>query len=298
MMGGGIAILLHFKGQLHGIAARLGEDTKSIMQFALLSLVILPILPNRSYGPYDVLNPRQVWWMVVLIVGIELGGYIVYKFFGPRAGLLTAGILGGVISSTATTVSYARQTSAEDQDKRSATVILLASAVSCGLVLVEIGVVAPGFLRTAAAPVSILVVLLGAVPVVRWFRHTKEGGVMPAQGNPSELKAALYFALLYAGILLAIAWVKDSFGAQGLYLVAVFSGLAEVHALALSTAQLVETGRLDGGQGWRIITVALLSSLAFKVVVVATLGTRSLFRRVIAPYIVTISVGAGILMAW
>lgn len=156
-IGGGIAVLLHFKGQLHGIAARLGDDSKSIMQFVLISMVILPILPNRSYGPYDVLNPRQIWLMVVLVVGIGLGGYILYKFFGPKAGLFLAGILGGIISSTVTTVNYSKRVAKQElADISAAVVILIASTVSCTLVLVEISVVAPGFLRTAIAPLSIV----------------------------------------------------------------------------------------------------------------------------------------------
>src|SRR5579864_565363 len=137
-LGGGIAVLLHFKGQLHGIAARLGEDSKAIMQFALISMVILPILPNRTYGPFNVLNPRQIWLMVVLIVGIGLGGYITYKFFGAKAGLLLAALLGGVISSTATTVSYSKRAAKQElADNAAAIVILLASTMSCALVLVE-----------------------------------------------------------------------------------------------------------------------------------------------------------------
>jgi uncharacterized membrane protein (DUF4010 family) len=101
-IGGGVAVLLQFKGELHGIVAKLGDnDLKAIMQFALLSLVILPILPNRVYGPFSVLNPRQIWWMVVLIVGISLVGYILYKFSGTGTGVVVNGLLGGVISSTA-----------------------------------------------------------------------------------------------------------------------------------------------------------------------------------------------------
>ena len=95
-------------------------------------MVILPILPNRSYGPYDVLNPRQIWLMVVLIVGIGLGGYIAYKFFGQKTGLFLAGALGGIISSTATTVSYSKRAAKKElADTPTAIVILLASTVSC-----------------------------------------------------------------------------------------------------------------------------------------------------------------------
>ena len=119
-VGGGVAVLLQFKPELHRIAQRLGdEDLRAIMQFVLITCIILPVLPNHNYGPgrfihpgkpiaaLDVLNPWQIWLMVVLVVGLSLTGYIVYKFFGRNAGILLGGILGGAISSTATTVSYA-----------------------------------------------------------------------------------------------------------------------------------------------------------------------------------------------
>jgi uncharacterized membrane protein (DUF4010 family) len=130
-IGGGAAVLLHFKGELHGIVARLGaNDLKAIMQFALISLVILPVLPNRTYGPFAVLNPRNIWWMVVLIVGISLGGYIVYKFLGQRAGIVLGGVLGGMVAGAATTVSYAkRAAAAPGVIGPAAIVITIASAV-------------------------------------------------------------------------------------------------------------------------------------------------------------------------
>lgn len=298
-IGGGVAVLLHFKGQLHGIAARLEEDSKSIMQFALISMVILPILPNRSFGPFDVLNPRQIWLMVVLIVGIGLGGYIVYKFFGEKAGLLLAGVLGGIISSTVTTVSYSKRAKKQElADNSAAIVILIASTVSCALVLVEIGFVAPGFFRVAAAPLSILVATLGMPALAFWLLSRKDRTEMSHQGNPSELKGALYFALLYTFILFAIAAVKDRYGARGLYVVAAASGLVEVHALALSTAQLVETGRVGIAEGWRVIAVALVSNLAFKVAIVMLLGGRSLWAKAALPCVLSMTAGIGIVLIW
>jgi len=105
-LGGAVAVLLQFKGELHGIARKLGEDDlRAIMQFVLISCIILPVLPDKTYGPYAVINPRNIWLMIVLIVGLSLSGYIAYKFFGSKVGVVLSGILGGLISSTATTVS-------------------------------------------------------------------------------------------------------------------------------------------------------------------------------------------------
>jgi len=121
---------------------------------------------------------------------------------------------------------------------------------------------------------------------------------MPSQGNPSELKGALFFALLYTFILLAIAAVKDHYGVQGLYVVAAASGLAEVHALALSTSQLVESGRLGGAEGWRIVVVALISNLILKGAAVAMFGVRRLWQKVALPYVLTMAAGLGIVLGW
>ena len=117
VLGGVVAVLLQLREPLHQFAGRMGEpDIKAIMQLVLIALVILPLLPDRTFGPYGVLNPYQIWWMVVLIVGLSLLGYVGYKLLGARAGTVLAGILGGVISSTATTASYARRTKQDPGD--------------------------------------------------------------------------------------------------------------------------------------------------------------------------------------
>ena len=164
-IGAGVAVLLQFKPELHGIVHRLGAaDLKGIMQFVLITCIILPVLPNRTYGPFDVLNPFETWLMVVLIVGMSLGGYITYKFFGQNAGILLGGFLGGAISSTATTVSSSRQArGGQTRPAVAAIVILVASTVVFIRVLIEIAVVVgrtkPDFLRTAATPIVILMLL-------------------------------------------------------------------------------------------------------------------------------------------
>ena len=295
-IGGGAAVLLHFKGELHGIVARLGAgDLKAVMQFALISLVILPVLPNRTYGHYAVLNPRNIWWMVVLIVGINLGGYIAYKFLGQRAGIVLGGILGGLISSTATTVSYSkRAAAAPGAIGPAAIVIMIASTIVFARLLLEIATVAPAFLPAAAPWLIALLVISAVSSFALWFRSGKDHDEMPEQENPSELKSAVLFGLIYAVVLFVVAAVKERYGNRGLYVVAGLSGLTDVDAITLSTAQLVNTGRLDAGDGWKLIVLAAISNLIFKAGAVAALGRRRLFVRILPAYGVVIA--AGILM--
>jgi len=285
VLGGTVAVLLHAKARLHGLVGRLGDqDVAAIMRFVLLTLVILPVLPNRTFGPLGVLNPRHIWLMVVLIVGISLGGYLAYKLLGDRAGTLLSGILGGTISSTATTVTYARLGRlGERNSSLSSVVILLASTVVFVRVLVEIAVVAPGSLRVAAPPLVVLLVVFGGLSRLAWTRREVEVQAMPEQDNPTEMRFALAFGALYAVILLAVAAGNEWFGTEGLYAVAAISGLTDMDAITLSTANLTRQGRVDPETLWRVVVVASISNLAFKLGLAGALGGRPLLLR-LAPY--------------
>jgi len=296
---GAVAVLLHLKPQLHSLAARIGDrDFTAVMQFALISLVVLPVLPDRYYGPYEVLNPFRIWLMVVLIVGISLSGYVAYKLLGVRAGSWAAGILGGLISSTATTVSVSRR-SAEmpGTAQLSAFVILVASAIVFLRVGILIGATAPSFLRTALLPLLAMFVVLIAMGGINLRGPAGGAGPLPEQGNPTELRSALLFGLLYALVLLAVAAANTAFGDRGLYVAAVLSGLTDMDAITLSIAQLVSTEEVAPATGWRLILVAAMSNLAFKAGVVAMVGDRRLLGRVGFGFGLAGALGAGLLIA-
>lgn len=300
VVGGTVAMLLYLKPELHSLARQIGEaDFRAVMQFVLISLVILPVLPNRNYGPFDVLNPHRIWWMVVLIVGISLGGYVAYKFFGDRVGVAVAGILGGLISSTATTVSYARRSKAAAETAgMAALVIMLASTVVFVRVLAIAVAVSPAVFRAGLAPLASLIALLGVLSLAGWRRTHTQTLTMPEHSNPSELKSALVFGLLFALVLLATAAGKEYFGDRGLYAVAAFSGLTDMDAITLSTAQMTNAGRITPDTAWRLILLAALSNLVFKGGVVLALGDRGLFRRILWLFGVALAAGAGILAWW
>lgn len=292
-IGGSVAVLLQFKGELHGFVYNLGEqDLRAIMTFALISLVILPALPDHVYGPYQVLNPRQIWWMVVLVSGISLSGYVVYKFFGQRAGMLAGGVLGGLISSTATTMGYSRQTRVNPELNNYATVIILiASAIVYLRLIIEIVVVSPGFIYAASIPLAVSSLILFASASIAWFSDNKMTAEVPDQENPAEIKTAIVFGLLYALVILGSAFAKDFFGVRGLYGVATLAGLTDVDAITLSTSQLINAGQLSQSDGWKLILTATLSNLFFKSVIVALLAHRNLFFRVAPYYLATFIAG-------
>lgn len=307
-LGATVALLLHLKERLHRFVAAMGErDVTAVMQFALISLVILPVLPDTAYGPYAVLNPQRIWWMVVLIVAIGLSGYVAVKLFGDRAGALLGGILGGLVSSTATTVSYARRTRHGEVEAGgeaaaaalAARVIVVASTVSFLRIMVEVAVVAPGQLPVVAPPLAAMAAWLLLLSLLCWLsRDGAARAVLPHTGNPAELGSALIFGALYALVLFAVAFAKDRFGAAGLYPVAVLSGLTDLDAITLSTATLAREGRLDAQSTWRLILVAALANLVFKGGVAGVLGSPGLRLRVGFWFGLALAGGAAILLLW
>lgn len=299
-VGGTIAILLHLKPSMHAFARHLQEkDLRAIMQFALISLIILPILPNRTFGPYDVLNPFKIWLLVVLIVGIGLGGYGAYKIVGARAGTLLSGIIGGLISSTATTVSYARR--ARNQAalvNLAALVILIASTSMFVRMFVEIAVVAPRMVLQLVPPLAAMLVVSAVVCGVGYLRVGRQEDEMPEQTNPAELTPALVFGGLYAIVILAVAAAKEYFGNQGIYVVALISGFTDVDAITLSTANLAGKGTLEAATAWRSMLIATLANLVFKAGAAGALGGMKLFRRVLLLFAAPFVAGLAIIAFW
>lgn len=275
-------VLLYFKQQLHAASRNLtSTDVISILQFGVLSMVILPILPDRSFGPYDALNLRHIWWMVVLISGVSLAGYAALRFVGARHGAALLGFFGGLVSSTATTMIFSRHTRASSGLAHTAMlVILLANLV----VLLRIA-----FVSFVVAPKIILPLLLvfgGGLALgllaAFWNWRQRDGNgelPMPEIKNPTEIRAALSFGALYALILVLSAWLQDIAGSQGLYLLALASGLTDVDAITLSTLRLFNAAQLDAAQAITAIALAICSNLAFKGGLVLVIGGVPLARR-------------------
>ena len=299
-VGGGVAVLLQFKPELHSFAKRLGNrDLKAIMQFVLITCIVLPILPNATYGPLDVFNPRETWLMVVLIVGMSLGGYIAYKFLGRDAGILLGGILGGAISSTATTVSQARQAHGGGvNSKTAAIVVMVASTVVFVRVLVEISVVAPKFLYSAGPPLTVLMLFTMIPALAVWYRVRKEPSQMPEQENPTQLKSALLFGGMYALVLLALAWADENLGKRGLFAVACLSGLTDMDAITLATAGRSKVDSDTLKDGWQLIVAAAVANLAFKAGMIGLLGSRQLLRQILILFAIPATAGILLILLW
>ncbi len=300
VLAGAVAMLLHLREELKGWVARMtDQDVRAIMQFVVISLVILPVLPNRSMGPFDVLNPRNIWWMVVLIVGINLAGYAAFRWMSDRGGTAVAGLLGGVVSSTATTFAYARNARSGDVTPHAAAIVIwLASAVVYVRILIEIGAVAPSFLSTAALPVLVMLGAFVVTSMLLWTKASEGPDAHIEPKNPTHLRTAIVFGVLYAGILLAVAAAEAYLGSTGLYATAFLSGLTDIDAITLSTSRLVASDRLDESVGWRLIVAASLSNLLFKIGVAWVLGGAKLARRLGWVAGAVTALGIGMILFW
>lgn len=277
-------VLLYFKAELRGVSQTLTrKDLVSILQFAVLSFVILPILPDENFGPYATLNPYQTWLMVVLISGLSLAGYAALRLAGQRHGALLTGLLGGIASSTATTLVFARNTRADPALAGvAAMVILTANWVVLIRLSIVIGVIAPSLF-----PMMASIFASGALAGLAYFywlwRKVGSRPELPEMEmkNPTEIHAALGFGALYALVLLAAAWLSDIAGQAGMYAVALASGLTDVDAITLSSLRLHGTGALAAEQAATAICLAVAANIFFKAVLAASIGGRELIRGIL-----------------
>jgi len=280
-LGVGITALLYFKTELEGAATRLTPtDIRSMLQFGAVSAIVLPLLPDRSYGPYGVLNPFHIWLMVVLISGVSLAGYVAWRLTLERKGLLLTGLLGGVISSTATTFAYARHArDATHTPSATMTVILLANLAMLMRVLLLVLVIAPTVLPLLA--LTMVPALLLTAPAL-WWHFSRTAGEKTENSdrlpNPTQIGTALLFAAFYAVILLAAAWLSDVLGTGGLFALSFISGLTDVDAITLSSSRLANQGNIGTEDAVTAISLAVSANILFKAAVAVVVGGRTLGR--------------------
>jgi len=289
-----VTALLYFKPELESWSAALKrEEQVSLLQFLVITFIVLPILPDRTYGPYGVLNPREIWLMVVLIAGVGVASYMAMRVAGERHGTLLTGLLGGLVSSTATTALYARRSNESPAMSQVALVVVsLANLVVLVRVAVLAAVVAPEILPRLA-PVLGAALAAGLVAVAFLLHRAVRGTqlALPPARNPAEIGMAVRFGALYAFVLLAAAWLQELVGSHGLYIATALSGLADVDPGVLSALNLYGAGRVEAGTAVAAIAIALLANTLFKLGVLAWFG-RGLALRALAPFGAALTGGA------
>ena len=290
-------VLLYFKAELRTLSQKLTRrDLISMLQFGVLSLVILPILPNKDVGPYQALNPAQIWWMVVLISGVSLAGYAALRIIGQHHGAPILGVLGGLASSTATTLVFSRHARESQLVIRLATVVILMANLIVLVRLALYGLLQPALLPVLAPPLAAGFALGVGMVLYAWRGlHAEKNLPHLELSNPAEIKTALAFGVAYGVVLVVSAALSDYAGSKGLYAVALVSGLTDVDAITLSSLRLFGLQKLSASEATTAILLAMLANLAFKLGIVATVGGALLTRKVAAGFVL---IAIGVVAGW
>ncbi|MBE7373798.1 MgtC/SapB family protein [Pseudomonas lopnurensis] len=275
-----VALLLSLKARLHQALQRLSEaELGGALKMLFISVVLLPALPDQGYGPWQVLNPYTTWMMVVLIAGIGFAAYVAIRILGTRHGLMVTALLGGIVSSTAMTMTLARLDSAKLRAALAAG-LLATSALMFPRVLLEVGLVNPALLPSLSLPLACAGAIYAAGALFFYLRAAREPEEQaePPLKNPFELVPALRFAALLVVILLLVEGARRWLGDVGIYLVSLLSGLTDVDAITLSLANNAK-GELSHEVAVRGIFLAAFSNSLVKGGLIALIGGRELVLR-------------------
>lgn len=286
-------LILAQRKQLHEWVEGLSElELQAIVRFALISLAVLPLLPNHAFGPMDAWNPREIWTVVVLVSGLSLLGYAASRRLGAERGVLATAAVGAVVSSTAVTAAMAARIRKSDGDTAVLTAgIALASTVMVTRVLVLVALLAP----FALVPLALVVVpagLVGAAYVAWALRHPVASveGPAPAVRNPFDLGPALMLAGLVMVISLAGRWAMQAFGHAGLATVLGISGMVDVDAAIIAMSRL-PAGSLSPKIAGLILAAPILANTLVKAGLAYAIAKGSAGMRAAAPLVATAAVG-------
>lgn len=304
------AIILHLKQATDSLAGRLEkEDIRAVLKFVIVAFVILPLLdpdyvlragdiaplagaiPER-FLDMPVVKPYTVWLMVVLISAISFAGYVATKVAGPRRGIGVTGFLGGLVSSTATTITFARRSAeAPSHALPFSLAIIAAGTIMYPRILVETAVVNAALVPGLAVSLGAMTAVGAMACLVLWRlsgRETAEG--VPLR-NPFSIAPALSFALVYAAIVLAARVVQATLGDAGVYVVSIISGLSDVDAITLTMSQLAREDPSRSAQSITAITLAAMANTGMKAFLALAMGTRRLKMTVVLCFVLMIAAG-------
>ena len=291
-----MALVLGMKTEVHQVVHGLERgELIATLQLLLIAAVLVPLLPNRPMGPWDAVNPRIVGMLVLLIAGLSYVGYFAVRFLGSRLGLMLTALFGGLSSSTAVTVAYARRSlTAASHKSLYGTGIALAAAMMTPRVVLELGIV-NGSLLPGLLPVILVLALVPLVAVVlAWLADRRADVAHDVQlANPLQLKTAVTFGVLLSLFFVAGEFIKQTFGGAGIYTMAALAGLIDVDAISLTLAQAANED-LEPIIAQRGIVIALLVNTTSKAMLAALLGGAAVARTATAALAAALVAGTAV----
>ncbi len=294
-----VIALLGYKPLLHSWLRKIEEkEVFAGIKLLIISVVMLPFLPNEGFGPWNALNPYWIWWMVVLISGISFVGYIAIKTTGNRLGTLLTGITGGLASSTAVTISLAQFARSYSNKTIFIAGVLFASSIMFIRILIEVSVVNPGLLSALWPP--ILTMFVGIILFGGWLMLNDQNESNKSENsirlkNPFQLGMALKFGLLLAAILILSEGMLEWFGDEGIYALSIASGLMDVDAITLSLSRMALDDLSEEVATMGIILASVTNTLVKGVIFASIAGFQAGFRLLVY---LTAAVIPGVVLAF
>jgi uncharacterized membrane protein (DUF4010 family) len=294
-----VAAVLAYKEPMHGLVDKLGrDDVFAGIRLLIATFIVLPLLPDRTVDPWGALNPSSIWKLVLLIAGLSLIGYVATRLLGAKRGIALTGITGGLVSSTAITLTFARQSKDAAYRKMPAalaTGVVLAWTIMFARVLIEVLVVNRSLLPSVVWPIAAMMAT-GACGAWWLHRQTGDDGSTSAKEvelkNPFSLTSAAKFAGFFALVQLVVKLAETYWPATGMYAVAALAGTTDVDAITLSMAKYAQTGDRDIAVN-SIVIAALVNTLV-KAGMVAVLGSSQLRKRILS--VTAAIVAAGVIV--
>jgi uncharacterized membrane protein (DUF4010 family) len=291
-----VTLLLVEKSRLHALVRRIdGVGLRSGVRFAVMALVVLPLLPEGPYGPFGGVRPRELWALVLFFSGLSFAGYVARRVVGPGHGYLVTGLLGGIVSSTNVTFTFARTSRADLVTDRA----LALGAVAANAVLYPRVLIATAILKPSVMPPLVLylvgpALVAATVAAAGALRSPAEGAPDLSLRNPLQLAGALQMAVLFQVVLLVVHVARESWGTSGVFTTAAILGLTDVDALTVSmTRDVAET--VSPAIAATAIAVGVLANTGMKLGLALSFGSRR-FRTIAggALALMLVSLGAAL----
>ena len=274
-----VLVLLVYKPSLHHFVKKLTlEELRAIILFVIMSALIIPFLPDKKFGPYELWNLKEIWKMVILVSGTSLVGYMIAKILGNK-GTLLAGIFGGLVSSTSVALTFSRRSKLASSGSSSffyTMGIISACTIMFPRILFEVYVVNPALSQQLWLPVILISIAgFGAAFFIYKIKKAKADTESLPLKNPLDFITAIKFALFFAGIQWLVKFCSEEFGNKGTYLAGAISGITDVDAITLSMAKMA-TGNEQSVLAINTILLAALSNTLVKFIIVMTVGSIQL----------------------
>ena len=291
-------IILDNKNEIHSALNRLQEhELDAALKLLLISVVMLPLLPNEGIGPNGMLNPYEIWWMVVLIASISFVGYFAMRVGGTEKGILFTSLFAGLASSTALTLHFSRLARQTPQiSPLLSSGILLACGTMYLRILLYCAMINPALLGNLTIPLLVMTLVLYLPALLIWRKHRNGTRVeQPAlHNNPLDLKSALTLGVLLTLILLMASVLQQWLGNAGIYVLATISGITDVDAITLSLTRMSQTGLASTTVIIGIIIASSVNNL-MKAGMAISIGGRAMLMRVALPILLSLLAGLAVM---